>query len=62
MQAVSIYLAIISYVSMLTTVFVGFRYFKNRFKKHNHVGMLALLTFALTTFHTVSILFFTFSH
>lgn len=62
MHAVTIYLAIISYVSMLTTVFAGYRIFSKRMKKHNHIGMLIMLTLALTTFHTVSILYLTFSH
>jgi len=62
MQAVTIYLAIISYVCMISTTYVGFRHFKKRVKRNSNLSMLAILTLALTTFHTVTVLYITFSY
>lgn len=62
MQAVSIYLAIISYLTMITTVFAVYKVIKRKLRRHNNVSMLIVLTLALTTFHTAYVLYLTFLH
>lgn len=49
MDALLTFLCIVSYGSYVTTLVVGFNYFKGKFKKHHLIGMLVVLSFILLT-------------
>jgi len=49
MDALLTFLCFVSYASFITTIAMGFNYFKGKFKKHHMLGTLIVLTFILLT-------------
>ena len=60
MDALLTFLCFISYASFVSTLVVGFKYFKGKFKKHHYIGMLLMLSFILLTANFIAVMYKTY--
>ncbi len=49
MHALAFFLAFLAYASFVSTFLYGYKYFKEKFKKHHKLGSLVAFTFVINT-------------
>jgi len=60
MDALLTFLCIVSYGTFVSTLAIGFKYFKGKFKKHHTIGMMVVLSFVLLTANFLAFMYKTY--
>jgi len=60
MEALTVYLSVMTFVSIIATMYVAMKFLRRRLAKYNSkLAMYFFLTLVLSTFQTVSIIYLT---